>query len=104
VGLSKIARIRTILPQITKLGIATEDDAGIDTLTDQLHAEGGDDGDAVTWGPHHRLGSTPGPSLGTNGLAAQRERRTGRSALGAQPGPGRSKAHRIGDMEADGWM
>jgi hypothetical protein len=42
--------IRTILPQITKLGVATEDEVGIDTLADRLHAEIGDDGAAVTWG------------------------------------------------------
>jgi ubiquinone/menaquinone biosynthesis C-methylase UbiE len=42
--------IRTILPQITQLGVATEDDVEIDTLADRLHAEVGDDGAAVTWG------------------------------------------------------
>jgi ubiquinone/menaquinone biosynthesis C-methylase UbiE len=42
--------IRTILPQITQLGVATEDDIEIDTLADRLHAEVGDDGAAVTWG------------------------------------------------------
>lgn len=42
--------IRTILPQITKPGVATEEDVGIDTLADRLRAEIGDDGAAVTWG------------------------------------------------------
>jgi hypothetical protein len=42
--------IRTILPQITKLGVATEEDIGIDTLAHGLRAEIGDDGAAVTWG------------------------------------------------------
>jgi SAM-dependent methyltransferase len=42
--------IRTILPQITHLGVATEDDVEIDTLADRLRAEIGDDGAAVTWG------------------------------------------------------
>jgi ubiquinone/menaquinone biosynthesis C-methylase UbiE len=50
-GYEYMARlIRTILPQITKLGVATEDDVGIDTLADRLRAEIGDDGAAVTWG------------------------------------------------------
>jgi SAM-dependent methyltransferase len=44
------ALIRTILPLITKLGVATEDEVEIDTLADRLHAEIGDDGAAVTWG------------------------------------------------------
>ena len=44
------ALIRTILPQIVTLGIATEDEVGIDTLAARLHAELGDDGAAVTWG------------------------------------------------------
>jgi hypothetical protein len=42
--------IRTILPQITRLGVATEDEVGIDTMADRLRAEIGDDGSAVTWG------------------------------------------------------
>jgi hypothetical protein len=50
-GYEYMARlIRTILPLITKLGVATEDDVEIDTLADRLHAEIGDDGAAVTWG------------------------------------------------------
>ena len=50
-GYEYMARlIRTILSQITKLGAATEDDAGIDTLADRLRAETGDDGAAVTRG------------------------------------------------------
>jgi ubiquinone/menaquinone biosynthesis C-methylase UbiE len=50
-GYEYMARlIRTILPQITKLGVATEEDVGIDSLADRLHAEVGDDGAAVTWG------------------------------------------------------
>ena len=50
-GYEYMARlIRTILPQITKLGVATEDDVGIDTLADRLRAEIGADGAAVTWG------------------------------------------------------
>ena len=50
-GYEYMARlIRTLLPQITKLGVATEEDVGIDTLADRLHAEIGDDGAAVTWG------------------------------------------------------
>ena len=50
-GYEYMARlIRTILPQITKLGVATEQDVGIDTLADRLRAEIGDDGAAVTWG------------------------------------------------------
>ena len=42
--------IRTILPLITQLGVATEEDVEIDTLSDRLHAEIGDHGAAVTWG------------------------------------------------------
>jgi protein-L-isoaspartate O-methyltransferase len=42
--------IRTILPQIVKLGVATQDEVGVDTLADRLYAELGDDGAAVTWG------------------------------------------------------
>ena len=42
--------IRTILPLITQLGVATEEDVEIDTLADRLHAEIGDHGAAVTWG------------------------------------------------------
>jgi ubiquinone/menaquinone biosynthesis C-methylase UbiE len=50
-GYEYMARlIRTILPQIIKLGGATEEDVGIDTLADRLRAEIGDDGAAVTWG------------------------------------------------------
>jgi hypothetical protein len=50
-GYEYMARlIRTILPQITQLGVATEQDVGIDTLADRLRAEIGDDGAAVTWG------------------------------------------------------
>jgi 2-polyprenyl-3-methyl-5-hydroxy-6-metoxy-1,4-benzoquinol methylase len=50
-GYEYMARlIHTILPHITKLGVATEEDVGIDTLADRLHAEIGDDGAAVTWG------------------------------------------------------
>jgi hypothetical protein len=50
-GYEYMARlIRTLLPQITKLGVATEEDIGIDTLADRLRAEIGDDGVAVTWG------------------------------------------------------
>ena len=50
-GYEYIARlIRTILPLITKLGVATEDDVAIDTLAQRLQAEVGDDGAAVTWG------------------------------------------------------
>jgi SAM-dependent methyltransferase len=50
-GYEYMARlIRTILPQITKLGIATEEEVGIDTLADRLRAEIGDDGAAITWG------------------------------------------------------
>jgi ubiquinone/menaquinone biosynthesis C-methylase UbiE len=50
-GYEYMARlIRTILPQITKFGVATEEDVGIDTLADRLRAEIGDDGVAVTWG------------------------------------------------------
>lgn len=42
--------IRTILPQITQLGVATEADVEVETLADRLRAEVGDDGAAVTWG------------------------------------------------------
>ena len=50
-GYEYMARlIRTILPLVTKLGVATEDDVEVDTLADRLHAEIGDDGAAVTWG------------------------------------------------------
>jgi SAM-dependent methyltransferase len=50
-GYEYMARlIRTILPLITKLGVATEKDVEIDTLADRLRAEIGDDGAAVTWG------------------------------------------------------
>jgi ubiquinone/menaquinone biosynthesis C-methylase UbiE len=50
-GYEYMARlIRTILPLITKLGVATEDDVEIDTLADRLRAEIGDNGAAVTWG------------------------------------------------------
>jgi hypothetical protein len=42
--------IRTLLPQITRFGVATEQNVGIDTLADRLRAEIGDDGAAVTWG------------------------------------------------------
>jgi SAM-dependent methyltransferase len=50
-GYEYMARlIRTILPLIAKLGVATEDDVEIDTLADRLRAEIGDDGAAVTWG------------------------------------------------------
>jgi 2-polyprenyl-3-methyl-5-hydroxy-6-metoxy-1,4-benzoquinol methylase len=50
-GYQYMARlVRTIQPQITKLGVATEEDVEIDTLADRLHAEIGDDGAAVTWG------------------------------------------------------
>jgi SAM-dependent methyltransferase len=50
-GCEYMARlVRTILPQITKLGVTTEEEVGIDTLADRLHAEIGDDGAAVTWG------------------------------------------------------
>jgi SAM-dependent methyltransferase len=42
--------IRTILPQIIKLGVATSDEVGVDTLADRLHAQLGEDGAAVTWG------------------------------------------------------
>jgi ubiquinone/menaquinone biosynthesis C-methylase UbiE len=50
-GYEYMARlIRTILPLITKLGVATEDDVEIDTLADRLQAEIGDNGAAVTWG------------------------------------------------------
>ena len=50
-GYEYMARlIRTLLPQITGFGVATEEDVGIDTLADRLRAEIGDDGVAVTWG------------------------------------------------------
>ena len=50
-GYEYMARlIRTVLPLITQLGVATQDDVEIDTLADRLHAEIGDDGAAVTWG------------------------------------------------------
>jgi SAM-dependent methyltransferase len=50
-GYEYMARlVRTILPQITTLGVATEEDVGIDTLADRLHAEIGDNGASVTWG------------------------------------------------------
>ena len=50
-GYEYMARlVRTILPLITKLGVATEEDVEIDTLADRLRAEIGDDGAAVTWG------------------------------------------------------
>ena len=50
-GYEYMARlIRTLLPQITGLGVATEQDVGIDTLAERLRAEIGDDGVAVTWG------------------------------------------------------
>ena len=50
-GYEYMARlIRTILPLITQLGVATADGVEIDTLADRLHAEIGDDGAAVTWG------------------------------------------------------
>jgi SAM-dependent methyltransferase len=50
-GCEYMARlVRTILPQVTKLGVATEEEVGINTLADRLHAEIGDDGAAVTWG------------------------------------------------------
>jgi SAM-dependent methyltransferase len=50
-GYEYMARlIRTILPQITQLGVATEDEVEIDTLADRLRAEVGDGGATVTWG------------------------------------------------------
>jgi hypothetical protein len=50
-GYEYMARlIRTILPQITQLGVATEAEVEIDTLADRLRAEVGDDGATVTWG------------------------------------------------------
>jgi SAM-dependent methyltransferase len=50
-GYEYMARlIRTILPLITKLGVATENDVEIDTLAERLQAEVGDHGAAVTWG------------------------------------------------------
>jgi SAM-dependent methyltransferase len=62
-GYQYMARlIGTLLPQITKLGVATEDDVGIDTLADRLHAEIGDDGAAVTWGFITAWAQHPGPS------------------------------------------
>lgn len=44
---------------VTKLGVAMEEDVGIDTLADRLPAEIGDDGATVTWDfitawAHHR--------------------------------------------------
>ncbi|MDQ6899674.1 MAG: hypothetical protein M3072_09220 [Candidatus Dormibacteraeota bacterium] len=42
--------IRTILPQIVQLGVATQDEVGVETLADRLQAELADDGAAVTWG------------------------------------------------------
>jgi 2-polyprenyl-3-methyl-5-hydroxy-6-metoxy-1,4-benzoquinol methylase len=71
-GYEYMARlIRTILPQITKLGVATEDDVGIDTLADRLRAEIGANGAAVTWGfitawAQHQ-------TLRSNGAGAQHE-------------------------------
>jgi SAM-dependent methyltransferase len=44
------ALIRTLLPQIVKLGIATEQEVDIDTLADRLQEEVGAEGAAVTWG------------------------------------------------------
>jgi hypothetical protein len=50
-GYEYMARlIRTILPLITKLGVATEAEIDVDTLADRLRAEIGDDGATVTWG------------------------------------------------------
>jgi SAM-dependent methyltransferase len=50
-GYEYMARlVRTILPLITQLGVATQDEVEIDTLAERLHAEIGDDGAAVTWG------------------------------------------------------
>jgi SAM-dependent methyltransferase len=50
-GYEYMARlIRTILPLITKLGVATEDEVKIDTLADRLRDEIGEAGVAVTWG------------------------------------------------------
>jgi SAM-dependent methyltransferase len=50
-GYEYMARlVRTILPQITKLGVATEEEVGIGTLAGRLRAEIGDGGAAVTWG------------------------------------------------------
>jgi 2-polyprenyl-3-methyl-5-hydroxy-6-metoxy-1,4-benzoquinol methylase len=50
-GYEYMARlIRTILPQITKLGVATEEEVGIGTLAGRLRAQIGDGGAAVTWG------------------------------------------------------
>jgi SAM-dependent methyltransferase len=42
--------IRTILPLITKLGVASEEEVQIDTLAERLQAELGREGAAVTWG------------------------------------------------------
>ncbi len=50
-GYEYMARlVRTILTLIRTLGVATEEDAEIDTLADRLRAEIDDDGAAVTWG------------------------------------------------------
>jgi SAM-dependent methyltransferase len=50
-GYEYMARlIRTILPLITQLGVATEAEIEVDTLADRLRAEIGDDGATVTWG------------------------------------------------------
>jgi SAM-dependent methyltransferase len=50
-GYEYMARlVRTILPLITKFGVATEDEVKIDTLADRLRDEIGDAGVAVTWG------------------------------------------------------
>ena len=50
-GYEYMARlVRTILPPDRQLGVATEEDVGIDTLADRLHAEIGEVGAAVTWG------------------------------------------------------
>lgn len=42
--------IRTILPQIVRLGVATSDEVDVDTLADRLQGQLGEDGAAVTWG------------------------------------------------------
>jgi ubiquinone/menaquinone biosynthesis C-methylase UbiE len=44
------ALIRTILPQIVKLEIATEEEVDVDTLAQRLQAELGKQGAAATWG------------------------------------------------------
>ena len=57
-GYEYMARlIRTLLPRdapgepgVATIGVATEQDVGIDTLAERLRAEIGDDGVAVTWG------------------------------------------------------